>query len=49
MQFCCYTVLPILNNLKDLGLSNKMDLDFLDCFGREKLCLIIEEIMVSLS
>ena len=36
--------LPFLNNPKDLDLSYKIDLDFLDCFGRKKLCLIIEEI-----
>ena len=37
-------VLPFLNNPKDLDPSYKMDLDFLDCFGREKLHLITEEI-----
>ena len=29
-------VLPFLNNPKDLDPSYKMDLDFGDCFGREK-------------
>ena len=29
-------VLSLLNNLKDLDLSYKMDLDFLDCFGQKK-------------
>ena len=34
-------------SLKDLDLSYKMDLDFWDCFGREKKpCLITKEIMV---
>ena len=28
MQFCCYLVLPFLNNPKDLDLSYKTDLDF---------------------
>ena len=37
-------VLPFLNNPNDLDLSYKMDLDFWDCFGKIKLCLITEEI-----
>ena len=44
MQFCCNTGLPFLKNPKDLDLSDKMDLDFWDCFGRKKHCLISEEI-----
>ena len=36
--------LTFLNNPKDLDPSYKMDLDFWDCFGRKKLCLISEEI-----
>ena len=28
--------MPFLNNLKDLDLSYKTDLDLWDCFGREK-------------
>ena len=28
--------MPFLNNLKDLDLSYKTDLDFWDCFGRGK-------------
>ena len=30
-------------NPKDLDPSYKTDLDFWDCLGREKLCLITEE------
>ena len=30
-------VLPFLNNLKDLDLSYKTDLDFGDCFGMKKI------------
>ena len=38
-------VLPFLNNPNDLELSFKTDLDFWDCFGREKKKgLITEEI-----
>ena len=40
-------ILPFLNNPKDLDLSCKMDPDLLDCFGRKKLCLITEEIGIS--
>ena len=36
LQFCCNTSIPFLNNPKDLDPSYKMDLDFWDCFGREK-------------
>ena len=43
-NFAVIQVLPFLNNAKDLDPSYKMDLDFWDCFGREKLCLISEEI-----
>ena len=35
-NFAIIRVLPFLNNLKDLDPSYKMDLDFWDCFGREK-------------
>ena len=34
-NFAIIQVLPFLNNSKDLDLSYKTDLDFLDCFGRE--------------
>ena len=44
----CYTVIcnffPFQNNPKDLDPSYKTDLDFWDCFGKEKLHLITEEI-----
>ena len=36
--------LTFLNNPKYLDPSYKMDLDFWDCFGRKKLCLISEKI-----
>ena len=35
-NFAVIRVLPFPNNAKDLDLSYKMDLDFWDCFGREK-------------
>ena len=45
MQFCFkYGFLPFLNNSKYLDPSDKTDLDFWDCFGRKKHCLITEEI-----
>ena len=34
MKFCYNTILPVLNNPKDLEPSSKMDPDFWDCFGR---------------
>ena len=37
-------VLSFLNITKDLDPSYKMDLDFGDCFGGKKLCLINIEI-----
>ena len=42
----CYVVcvLPFLNNPKALGLSFKMDLDFWDCFGRNKRHHLTKEI-----
>ena len=43
-NFAVIRVLPFLNNPKDLDPSDKMDLDFWDCFGRKKHCLISEEI-----
>ena len=36
MHFAIIQVLPFLKNPKDMDLSYKMDLDFWDCFGREK-------------
>ena len=36
--------LPVLNNAKDLDPSYKMDLDFWNCFGRNKHCFTTEEI-----
>ena len=48
MRFCyILQVFPFLNNPKDLVPSYKMDLDFWDCCGRKKLCLIINEIWYS--
>ena len=44
MKFCYKQVLPFLNNPKDVDPSYKMDLDFWDCFGSNKICLITEEI-----
>ena len=45
MKFAEIQVLPFLNNPKDLDTSYKMDLDFWDCFGRQKkLCLTTKEI-----
>ena len=50
MEFCyntlpfTFTLLPFLNDPKDLDLSYKMDLDFWDCFGNKKNCLITKEI-----
>ena len=38
-KFAKIQVLPFLNNPKDLAPSYKMDLDFLDCFGRKKTVL----------
>ena len=35
-------VLPFLNNAKDLDLSYKTDLDFWDCFRREKKILVVK-------
>ena len=35
--------IPYQNNPKNLDPSYKMDLDFWDCFGREKVCLMTEE------
>ena len=43
-NFAVIRVLPFLNNPKDLDPSYKMDLNFWDCFGRKKHCLISEEI-----
>ena len=43
MKFPIIPILPFLNNPKDLDPSYKTDLDLRDCFGRKKLCLIIEE------
>ena len=43
-NFAVIRVLHFLNNAKDQDPSYKMDLDFWDSFGREKLCLISEEI-----
>ena len=43
-SFAVIRVLPFLKNPKDVDLSYKMDLDFWDCFGRKKHCLISEEI-----
>ena len=37
-------VLPFLNNPKDLDPCYKRNLDFSDCSGRKKVCLITEEI-----
>ena len=44
MKFCNNTNFTLPNNPKDLDPSYKMDLDLWGCFGREKLCLITEEI-----
>ena len=45
ITLCYNTILTFLNNPKDLDPSYKMDLDFWNCFGREKnLRLIAEEI-----
>ena len=44
MKFCYMQVLPFPNSPKHLDPSSKMDLDFWDCFGMKKLCLITEEI-----
>ena len=44
MKFAIISILPFLNNPKDLDPSCKMDLDFWDCFGRKKLHLITKEI-----
>ena len=44
LKFCYDTSFTFLNNLKDLDLSCKTDLDFWNCFRRKKNCLIIEEI-----
>ena len=41
--------MSILNNLKDLDPSYKTDLDYWDCLGRIKVCLIIKEIRYSIS
>ena len=43
-NFAIIRVLPFLNRSKDLDPFYKMEIDFLDCFGRKKLCLIMEEI-----
>ena len=43
-NFAMIGVFPFLNNLKDLDPSYKTDLDFWDCFGRGKLCIICGEI-----
>ena len=43
-NFAIIQVLPFQNDAKDLDPSYKTDLDFWDCFGRKKLCLIAEEI-----
>ena len=43
-NFAIIQVLPFLNNPNNLDPSYKMDLDFWDCFGRKKFCLITEEI-----
>ena len=48
-EFAIIRVLPFLNNPKDLDPSYKMGLDFWDCFGRKKLCLITEEYGTGLS
>ena len=42
-NFAVIRVLPFLNNPKDLDPSNKMDLDFWDCFGRKKKHHLINE------
>ena len=44
LSFALIQVLPFLNNPKDVDPSYKMDLEFWDCFGRKKLCLITNEI-----
>ena len=44
MKFCYNTRFTLFKQPKDQDLSYKTDLDFLDCFGRKKLCLITEEI-----
>ena len=45
MEFHCYMRFTLPKQSKDLDLSFKRDLDFLDCFGRKKkLHLITEEI-----
>ena len=43
MNFCHNMNFSFLNNAKDLNPFYKMDLDFLDCLGRKKLCLITKE------
>ena len=43
-NFALIQVLLFLNNPKDLDPSSQTDLDFWDCFGRNKLRLITEEI-----
>ena len=43
-NFAIMRDLPLLNDPKDLDLSYKTDLDFCDCFGRKKTCLINKEI-----
>ena len=48
-KFAIIQVLPFLNNPKDLDPSYQKNLDFWDCFGRNKLCLITEEIRYQLN
>ena len=43
-NFAIIRVVPFLNNSKYLDPSYKVDLDFWDCFGMKKLCLITKEI-----
>ena len=42
-NFAIIQVLPFLNNLKDLDLSYKTDLDFWDFLEGKKLCLLTQE------
>ena len=44
MKFAIKQILSFLTNPKDLDPSYKMDLDLWDCFGRNKLHLITQEI-----
>ena len=42
-NFAIIRVVPFLNNSKDLDPSCKMDLDFWDCLGMKKLCLVTKK------